>query len=347
MKLPFFLLTALCVNSLFAANVTDWRGKDRLGNFPESNLQQSWPKDGPKVLWKNSEVGAGYSSVTVIGEKIFATGIKKVDNKEVELLSCLDQNGKILWQTIYGNAWTGQYPSARTTPTYRDGHLYLVSGHGEVVNVNSTDGKILWKVEAKKLYGGKNGMWGSAESPVVDDKAVYFLAGGENTTMVALSCKDGSLLWKSDSLKDNASYVTPTMVTCVNNKKLLVGATVNYIFGIDPEDGKIMWSTNFVEVLQGDRKINRWDITANSIVYYDDKLILSNGYELGTIAYVLAPDGTDIKQVWKNLDTNSLHHGFAIFDNHIFTAGKNSFSVVETNKGKTLFKKKVGNVGNA
>src|SRR5262249_48122266 len=42
-----------------------WRGADRSGVSPEKGLLKEWPKEGPKLLWKASGIGAGYSSPAV------------------------------------------------------------------------------------------------------------------------------------------------------------------------------------------------------------------------------------------------------------------------------------------
>ena len=62
------------------------------------------------------------------------------------MLSCYRLDGTKVYAVEYGNPWKGSYPEARTTPTYSDGHLYVVSGMGEVVCINAEDGKIVWSV---------------------------------------------------------------------------------------------------------------------------------------------------------------------------------------------------------
>jgi outer membrane protein assembly factor BamB len=71
-----------------------WRGPKRDGISLEKNLLKEWPKEGPKVLWQVDSVGAGYSSIAVVGDKIFTQG----DLNGVEHILCLDaKNGQIVW----------------------------------------------------------------------------------------------------------------------------------------------------------------------------------------------------------------------------------------------------------
>lgn len=339
----------LVAGSLSAADVTQWRGADRRGDYPETGLLKSWPEGGPKELWKTATLGAGYSSPTIVGDRIYLTGVKREDGKDVEMISGLTRDGKLLWQTVYGNAWTGQYPGVRSTPTWRDGELYIASGSGEVVKLDAATGKLLWRVDAKALYGGKNGNWGTSESPLVDERAVYFTAGGEQTTLVALSRKDGKLIWKSAPLNDVATYVTPTLIVHRGIKQI-VGGTTNYLWGINPEDGTIQWKLDVRGVLNDvERKIKRWDIIANSLVYIDGKLLMSNGYNHGSILLQLNDAANAVTVVWKNFDLTSQHHGFAIINGHVYATAHNTgrFTCVELASGKTVSHQKIGNLQNA
>src|SRR5437762_1210916 len=57
-----------------AADWPQWRGVHRDAKSDESGLLQEWPKDGPRLVWKGTGLGRGYSSVSVAGGKIFTMG---------------------------------------------------------------------------------------------------------------------------------------------------------------------------------------------------------------------------------------------------------------------------------
>ena len=73
-------LTALCLLALaftVAAAEPDWptfRGADRTDVSKEKGLLAKWPKDGPKLAWKATGIGIGYSSVAVMGDKVYTLG---------------------------------------------------------------------------------------------------------------------------------------------------------------------------------------------------------------------------------------------------------------------------------
>src|SRR5262245_52618928 len=94
-------LFALVIGTpLFAADWPQWRGPNRDGMSKETGLLQSWPKDGPKLVWQVSDVGVGYGAVAVAGDRIYLTANKGNDNEYVAAHNVAD--GKQVWMTKLG-----------------------------------------------------------------------------------------------------------------------------------------------------------------------------------------------------------------------------------------------------
>ncbi len=89
-----------------------WRGANRDGKYPDTGLLKSWPADGPELLLKKEGLGNGYSSPLVVDEKIYISG--KRDERDV--LTKLDMDGNILWETVYGSAWNQSFPETTKYP---------------------------------------------------------------------------------------------------------------------------------------------------------------------------------------------------------------------------------------
>jgi hypothetical protein len=51
-----------------------WRGPHRDGVSSEGGLLPSWPKDGPRLLWRIDGLGRGWSSPIVVGRRLYVTG---------------------------------------------------------------------------------------------------------------------------------------------------------------------------------------------------------------------------------------------------------------------------------
>src|SRR4029077_2550531 len=47
-----------------------WRGPDRTGLSKESGLIKQWPASGPAAVWSAANLGAGYGSIAVSGNRI-------------------------------------------------------------------------------------------------------------------------------------------------------------------------------------------------------------------------------------------------------------------------------------
>ncbi len=51
-------------SDLRADDWPQWRGPERTGISAETGLLKAWPKDGPPLRWKRTDLGTGYSSPT-------------------------------------------------------------------------------------------------------------------------------------------------------------------------------------------------------------------------------------------------------------------------------------------
>jgi outer membrane protein assembly factor BamB len=94
----FLAITILFVSAprlVIAADWPFWRGQNRNAVSKETGLRDSWDTT-PKLAWKASKIGQGYSSVVVSKGKIFTTG--SVD-KDVYCLALAESTGKLLWRT--------------------------------------------------------------------------------------------------------------------------------------------------------------------------------------------------------------------------------------------------------
>src|SRR4030042_2807317 len=160
-----------------AQEISEWREENRTGVSAETGLLKSWPANGPTLLWSNRELGRGHSSVSFGKNTIYITGNKGND----DVLYALDMNGKILWQTVFGRAWTASNPESRATPTVEGNRVYCTSGSGDLACIDGTTGKIIWSYKASELHKGTYGTWGIAEPILIDGCKVYYSPGGPET----------------------------------------------------------------------------------------------------------------------------------------------------------------------
>src|SRR4029453_7470210 len=130
--LPTIIALCLCVSFGASARVDDsssdwpqWRGPQRNGISNESGLLKQWPTDGPKVVWQVNDIGDGYSTPSVVGNRIYVMSNSGFENEFVQALST--QDGKAIWTTRVGNVGSPNdflYGKARSTPTVDGDSIY-------------------------------------------------------------------------------------------------------------------------------------------------------------------------------------------------------------------------------
>jgi outer membrane protein assembly factor BamB len=236
-------IVLLGASGVFAADWPQWRGPHRNGISQETGLLKEWPKEGPKLLWQAKEIGSGYSTPAVVGERLYVLSNKGVDEEFVQALDVRD--GHQLWTTRLGKVGNPDqqpsYPAARSTPTVDGALLYALSSDGVLACLETATGKLRWQKNLRTEFGGQPGRWAYSESPLVDGDVVVCTPGGSEATLVALNKKTGELLWKSAVPGgDQAAYASAIVVE-VGGVKQYVQFLQNGVVGVDARTGKFLW----------------------------------------------------------------------------------------------------------
>lgn len=215
---------------------SQWRGPTFDGISEESGIAETWPADGPPVIWTR-EIGSGYSSLIAVGEHVFT----QVQTLYEQAVVCLDaETGETVWSSHYGWPYDGGglYPGPRSTPTWHDGKIYFAAPEGTIGCLNASNGDSLWSVNPKKQFRGKGSDFGYASSPVVVDGKVIIPVGGDGACVVALDAKDGSVVWKGGN--SPASYASPLPIT-LNGRPQIIALLENSLAAFDLKSGKLLW----------------------------------------------------------------------------------------------------------
>lgn len=318
MKKKFFtalLSAAICTGALAQVTPYGWRGPEHNGYYPDKGLLKTWPADGPELVFETEDAGKGYSSPVVVGDKVFVTGLNEDGTKEV--FQSYDLKGKKLYTVEYGTPWKQSYPDTRTTPAIMDGKAYVISGMGEVVCIDTKEGKILWTVDGGTKYERQTGNWGTSECPLVYDDKVIYTPCGNQTTMVALNRNTGDEIWKTRPLNEKSAYVSPVMIE-YKGKRQIVGSTSKTAFGVNPDNGEIMWTfDNWGPNYTG--KQGRWDnIAPNSALYKDGKIFFCHGYDLNGFQLKLSDDLKKVDLTWRTETLDTHHGGYVLVNGKIY-----------------------------
>src|SRR5262249_32126242 len=198
-----------------ASDWPQWRGPNRDGVSEEKGFRKDWPKEGPALVWRASEIGRGYSTPAIAGDRIYLMGSQGTDNEFVEALSTKD--GKKIWSTTLGAVGNPKqnpnFPTARSTPTVDGAMLYALGSDGDLACLDASTGKIKWKKSLRTDFGGKPGEWAYSESPLIDGDTLVCTPGGSQATVLALNKNTGEVLWKCAVPEgDPAAYSSPIIV---------------------------------------------------------------------------------------------------------------------------------------
>jgi outer membrane protein assembly factor BamB len=244
-----FVPGVLCCATLLAMSVASasdwpqWRGPDRNGISDEKGFRKAWPKGGPDLLWKVSDIGRGYSTPAVVGDRVYVLGSEGTENEFVEALSARD--GKNLWSTRLGKVGNPKqnpnFPAARSTPTVEGDVVYALGSDGDLACIQASSGKVQWQKNLRKEFGGKPGTWAYSESPLVDGDTLVCTPGGSEATLVALNKKTGDVMWKCATPEgDEAAYSSAIIVEAAG-KKQYVQLLQKGLVGVDAKTGQLLW----------------------------------------------------------------------------------------------------------
>ena len=220
-----------------------WRGPARNGTSPESGLLKQWPAGGPKLLWQVNDIGDGYSTPVVVGNRIYLMSNRDMENEFVAALST--QDGKVIWTSRVGNVGNPNqnppYPKARSTPTVDGNFIYALGSDGDIACLEAKSGKIRWSKNIRKEFGGTPGEWAYAESPLVDGDVVVVTPGGAEATLVALNKKTGALIWKSAVPGGEPAGYASAIVVQGGGRKQYVQLLTKGLVGVDAKTGQFLW----------------------------------------------------------------------------------------------------------
>jgi outer membrane protein assembly factor BamB len=319
-------------------------GKQRNGVSSEKNLLDAFPAAGPTIRWRIPG-GVGMSAIAVQDDTAVTTW--NADGKQ--LLVALDAvTGKVKWKAELGEAYENSMGDGpRATPTIAEQNVYAYSGEGILIAVDLKSGQLRWSKNVMEELSAEPSEYGMSCSPLVVDDRVIVHAGGSEAAIAAFAVANGKLLWKCGS--GHAGYSSPTIMD-ISGEPQVVTVTGTAVMGIDPENGKALWSYPFE---------TDYGCNTASPVWVDGSVFISAGENHGSVLLDLTKnkDKYSVSERWKSLDAKSVMRNewqtsiligdyLYGFDN-VGAAGPIShFSCIEAKTGKPVWQKNRFGKGN-
>jgi outer membrane protein assembly factor BamB len=316
--LPFILIS-------FLANAADWpqwRGPNRDGTSTETGLLSSWPQGGPPVIWKINGLGEGYSSLAIVGGKIYTQG----QRGRQEFVIAFDvKTGQKLWETPTSRDYhNDRGDGPRGTPTIDGERLYAMTGDGVLVCLDASTGKSIWSQNVVQKYGGEIPNWGFSESPLIDGGRLIVMPGGRGASIVSLSKADGSLQWKAGS--DRAGY-SSAIVANVGGVRQVIALSAESALGVEEDNGELLWRYTKVS--------NR---TANiaTPIYHDGEAFLSSAYGTGCALLRLGPKS--MSEVYFSGDMKNHYSTSVLVGDYLYGYNDSILTAMQFSTGKVAWK---------
>jgi outer membrane protein assembly factor BamB len=254
----------------------------------------------PRIIW-TVPTGQGYAGPAVSG-----AGVLLFDRVEdQERLQAIDrESGKTRWQRDFSAGYrAGIDPDIgpRCVPLIDRGMVVIYGAAGVMHAVALADGKPLWSRDVIGDFGGSDGYFGTATTPIVVGDRVLVNAGGRRGAgLVALDLRSGRTLWQSTD--DAASYSSPTLLRRPDLARVVFVTRLSALL-VDPADGRVVAQQRF----------GRSGPTVNAAtpLVFDDHVFLTSNYQVG--AMLLRVDGDEWHSVWANDETLSSQYNTPVY----------------------------------
>jgi outer membrane protein assembly factor BamB len=291
-----WFLTMLTAAPLAAADWPDFRGPNRDGIYPDSDIASTFPAGGPPLLWEK-QIGAGFANPVVSTGRLILFH-RRGDEEIVEALEA--ETGAPEWRFAYPTRYHDDFgfdEGPRASPVAVAGQVYTFGAEGTLSCVSFATGAKIWQRNVNQEFAVNKGFFGAASTPLVDGRRVYLNVGGaDGAGIVAFDKDTGRTLWQTGD--DEASYSSPIEAP-IDGKDRLVFFTREGLLILEPADGAIVDQHRW-------RSRSRSSVNAAMPVVAGDIVFLTASYGTGAIC-LQRIDGA-FKELWSGEDSLAAHY---------------------------------------
>jgi outer membrane protein assembly factor BamB len=308
------------VSNSYCADWPAWRGPNANGISTETG----WNATAAKQLW-TKELGTGYSSVSVVDEKLYTMG----HEEGTDTVYCLNaKTGKKIWSHSY-SCKTGSFKGPRATPVVNGKNLYTVSRTGLVICFDAESGKVNWETDVLDKTNNEDNRWGISSSAVIEGDLILLNIGDAGA---ALEKDSGKVKWKS---KGPGSYASP-VVFDFEGKRLAAIFSAPGLQIVEVQTGKVVdhydWKT-------------KYDINGADPLVIGDRIFISSAYGHGCA--MLDFSSGKLKKIWENDVLQNQFSSSVYIDGYIYGVdgqikGKGFLRCIDAKDGSEVWKMPIG-----
>jgi outer membrane protein assembly factor BamB len=336
MKFNFIFCIMILILCVAQSSFTDecyypqFHGEYRDNISLDKDLLKQWSDGVPKLLWKTSGIGHGFSTVSIVDGMIYTAGV--IDDHTY--ISAFDMFGNILWQTKSGKVFSGAYPGSRGTPTIYDGKLYHLNCNGHIICLEAKTGKEIWSLNIMEKFNGRLTEWGLAESLLVDGDNIICCVGGEEISIVAISRHNGETVWTCRGIGDKPGYVSPILIDYNGLRQFVTMMSASAI-GVNADTGELLW--------RYDHPIP-YGSNISTPIYHDGHIVIFGTFAFGATKFRLEVDGNKctIEKIWHTEELDNEHGGVVLVDGYLYGHADGNhkwrhWACLEYETGRTMY----------
>lgn len=309
-----------------------WQGPDRTAVSRETGLLASWPRGGPRLLWEVKDAGGGYSTPSVAAGRVYGMSFWKED----EIVWCRDaSSGKEIWYTAIApaNRSIGYGDGPRCTPTVVGNRLYALGVSGDLVCLDTDQGKEQWHRQLVKECGGRVPPWGYSESPLVDGDRVIATPGGSKATLAAFATKNGETIWNGVVPEGDGAGYSSAIIAQVDGEKQYVQFLAGGVVGVAAADGSFRWRYN--HPANGTANIS-------TAIFHGGRVFAASGYGTGGGEVELTRHGseTSAKEVFFTRHMQNQHGGVVLVDGYLYGSNEGQLACLDFLTGEVQWEER-------
>lgn len=303
--------------------VAQWRGPDRNGIYPETNLLTQWPEEGPKLLWRNDDLGLGYSTVAVTSKRVYTIGT--IDS--ISYVFSFNTKGDLIWKKPLGKDWTKNWPGIRSTPVIYGDKGYVLNGFGVIYCFDADNGNIKWSRDIAKDFDSGFLLFGMCENLLIDGDKLFCTPAGNKADVVALNRETGELIWKTKGSNDSTAYTSPILVP-IGDKKYFITQTRKKLISVNSETGEVAWTYS----LKGSP-------LPNTLMFHNGYLYALDAWKSGSFMLKIADNGASVNEVWRTFDLDHQQGDMVLLNDRLYGSGNSGrkFGCYDWNTGKEIY----------
>ncbi len=315
-----------------------WGGPQRNFVVDTDGLAESWPQDGPPVLWKRP-LGHGHSGIVGDKDRIYTMYRSERQASDESVIALDAKTGKTIWEKRYSAALPkpvdtdGKGPNS--TPLIVGKNVYAIGTNAVVRCFDKETGKLIWTRDLCREFNSPAlGGYGYSVSPLAykdllivplgyrppptadgDDTNDEPSSKNANCSVIALRLSDGKLVWES------SDYVvwqsSPSMIRFRGQDQIVVLMT-DAVAALNPLTGVEIWRLTFED--SSLHCMTPWWNGKNLLVF------ASGGSGEGRAIELFHENGKTVaRERWANHKMISMIYIGVEIDNTLFMPGNSRF----------------------